>query len=331
MVKFDIIDNKILYHLSINSRQSLRQISRKVNLKKETVLYRIKRLVDYGIIKNYYSLIIPGMIGYYIIRFYYNFERVTPKIKNEIIDFFINYKYSNIIRLLEGKYDLEVQIYVRDGSQILKYNEIIKNKFGEYISSQVFSTSISTTYLDYLFLLGENNQNQNRYLMRLNEKIVYVVKNLDPVEEKLLRIIDTEARISITDLANRLNSTITILKNRIKKLEELGIIQNYLVNLDLSKMGYRRFHLDLDLRHYKEFKNILNVIEKNPYIVMIDRDLGLFDLSIHIFQKNINHLHKTIEEISLKFPDSIKKFQYHGVLKEYIHQLMPIPEKKYLL
>ena len=44
MIKIDVKDRKILYELDTNSRQSIPQISKKVNLHKNAVHYRIKRL-----------------------------------------------------------------------------------------------------------------------------------------------------------------------------------------------------------------------------------------------------------------------------------------------
>ena len=57
MVKIDLKDRKILYELDLNSRQSLTAIGKKVGLKKDVVSYRIKKLEDEGIIKNYYAFI----------------------------------------------------------------------------------------------------------------------------------------------------------------------------------------------------------------------------------------------------------------------------------
>ena len=51
MVKVDIKDKKILYHLEINSRQSFNSIGKKVGLSKVNVAYRVKKLQEKGIIK----------------------------------------------------------------------------------------------------------------------------------------------------------------------------------------------------------------------------------------------------------------------------------------
>ncbi len=57
MIKIDLKDRKILYQLDLNSRQSLTQIGKNVGLKKDVVSYRIKRLQDEGVIKNFWTVV----------------------------------------------------------------------------------------------------------------------------------------------------------------------------------------------------------------------------------------------------------------------------------
>ena len=45
MIKIDDKDKKILFHLIHDSRQSMKSIGKKIGLSKESVNYRIKRLI----------------------------------------------------------------------------------------------------------------------------------------------------------------------------------------------------------------------------------------------------------------------------------------------
>ncbi|ENO11770.1 transcriptional regulator [Thermoplasmatales archaeon SCGC AB-539-C06] len=92
MIKIDLKDRKILYQLDSNSRQSLTQIGKNVGLKKDVVSYRIKRLQDEGVIKNFWTAINTFKLGYNVFRIYINFQYVSSNIKNEIIQHFIDYK-----------------------------------------------------------------------------------------------------------------------------------------------------------------------------------------------------------------------------------------------
>ena len=86
MEKIGLKDRKILYHLDIDSRQSFSSIGKKVGLHKDVVLYRINKLQENRIIKNYYTVVDTSPLGYIHPRFYITYQYVTPKIKEEIID-----------------------------------------------------------------------------------------------------------------------------------------------------------------------------------------------------------------------------------------------------
>ena len=92
MVNLDLKDRKILYQLDLNCRQSNTQIGRQVGLSKEVVNYRIKRMQDLGVINNFWTAINSLKLGYYAFRIYINFLDVDPDKKNEIIQYFKNYK-----------------------------------------------------------------------------------------------------------------------------------------------------------------------------------------------------------------------------------------------
>jgi DNA-binding Lrp family transcriptional regulator len=53
MEKLDVKDRKILYHLDLDSRQPFSQLGKKVGLSKDLVAYRVKKLHERGIIKNF--------------------------------------------------------------------------------------------------------------------------------------------------------------------------------------------------------------------------------------------------------------------------------------
>ena len=55
MFNLDLKDKKILYELDLNSRQSNKQLAKKVQLSEMVVGYRIKRLIDNNFIEYFYA------------------------------------------------------------------------------------------------------------------------------------------------------------------------------------------------------------------------------------------------------------------------------------
>jgi Lrp/AsnC family leucine-responsive transcriptional regulator len=60
---------------------------------------------------------------------------------------------------------------------------------------------------------------------------------LDAIHKKIIEVLQENARISNLDLADRINLSPSACLKRTKKLEEQGYIRNYLVDLDLDRMG----------------------------------------------------------------------------------------------
>ena len=62
--------------------------------------------------------------------------------------------------------------------------------------------------------------------------------DIDDTDKQILRLLQTQARMSITELAERVNLSATPCARRIKRLEEAGIITGYHTQTDAQKIGY---------------------------------------------------------------------------------------------
>lgn len=80
--------------------------------------------------------------------------------------------------------------------------------------------------------------------MMLNNKIdlstqpSLVDYELDNTDKQLLQLLQTDARISITELAERVNLSATPCARRVKRLEDSGIITGYHTQTNAQKLGY---------------------------------------------------------------------------------------------
>ena len=64
------------------------------------------------------------------------------------------------------------------------------------------------------------------------------IVEIDEVDKKLLRLLQVDARMSITELAERINLSATPCARRIKRLEDTGVITGYHTQTDAQKLGY---------------------------------------------------------------------------------------------
>lgn len=64
------------------------------------------------------------------------------------------------------------------------------------------------------------------------------IADVDEIDKQLLRLLQMQARMSITELAERVNLSATPCARRIKRLEDAGIITGYHTKTDAQKIGY---------------------------------------------------------------------------------------------
>ena len=65
-----------------------------------------------------------------------------------------------------------------------------------------------------------------------------VIVTIDEVDKKVLRLLQVDARMSITELAERINLSAAPCASRIKRLEDTGVITGYHTQTDAQKLGY---------------------------------------------------------------------------------------------
>lgn len=61
---------------------------------------------------------------------------------------------------------------------------------------------------------------------------------LDEIDLKIIELLQENARIRRNELAEKVNLTIPAISDRIKKLEERGLLKRYTAQLDFKKAGY---------------------------------------------------------------------------------------------
>ncbi len=322
MVEMDIKDKKILYYLNNNSRQSFTSIGKKVELSKEKVRYKIKRLEDYGVITQYNTLINIARLGYGAYRFYYTFQFASPEIKQEIIDYFIKSKLTTDIFEFEGAFDLQVSIFGKipdPHGKIISFYEETQRKYRDYFDNQIGVGVYFAEMFDLKFLLGEDKTEPKAFFPKLQPPA-----KLDDIDIKILQLLIKNSRIPTIDIAKELKSTVTTIRSRIKNLIKEEVILRYTILIDWRKIGYQSYIVEINLKNYSKKHEIIAYVRKNPNLWCIQNSLGHnVDLEFEFLLQDISKLHEIIKDLSTRFPESIKNFKYSSVLKIYKWCSMP--------
>jgi len=132
-----------------------------------------------------------------------------------------------------------------------------------------------------------------------------------------------DSRTPTKEIANNLRSTVSIVNYRIKKLINLGVILAYTINVDWSQIGYRWFHLRINLGDYEQKNPIKEHIRKNPHLIRILKGI-IHNVDIHctFLLNNIEQLRNITEDITMNFPNAISNYQFYSTYNLYKHHFM---------
>jgi len=136
-------------------------------------------------------------------------------------------------------------------------------------------------------------------------------------DRSILEILDFDARTPITQIAKKVQLAPEVVKYRITRLENLGIISGYYTVIDLSKLGflYCRFIIEFNKLNNKTEQKLQEFIEKNPnfsqYIIrsnMVVSVAAYFTSIFAVKEKMIAlniHLHSFLHDTQPSFATHI--------------------------
>lgn len=321
MIKLDLKDRKILWQLDLNARQSYNQIGKKVGLSKSTVAYKIKRFEEEGLIRNYYTFIDGLRLGYIVLRLYITYQYTTEDIEKEIIDYFVANKSAVVVYSLHGIYDFEVVFWIKDINSYYNFWQRAMKKFGDYFQDQLLSFYIRYVTYKYSYLLSDKrdkSHRQNTDTMGGMETV-----EIDDLDFDILKTIATDARMTSSDIAEKLNTNPNIVNYRIKKLIKSDVIKAFRTNIEFSRLGYQYFKVDIYLRDYNQREKIIDYITSDPHLVSIDVTTGISHLELEFHLRNFPQLYQIMSDINRTFSHAIRNYKYFTFQKTHKYVFLP--------
>jgi len=320
MVKLDLKDRKILYELDINSRQSYHEIAKKVGLSKDSIIYRIKKFQEEGIIKQFHTILDVSKLGYISFRLYIKFQNTNPKKENEIIEFFKKQKIVTWIVSIDGEYDLGMWILVKSIKDMNQLWKQFLKKYVNFIEKRLLTIFTKISYFPRAYIL-EKKQNLDEYVFVTEPEEI----KLDKTDLEILKMLAVDSRISILNISKKLKITPKTVTSRIKQLRKNKVIIGYRTMFNLEKLGYQYFKVHFNLKKVAEEKEkrFRATIKQHPNIIYDNEVLGGDDIEIEVQVKSLNELRSIIKDIKSQFSDIIKNYKYLLFYKEHKFLFFP--------
>lgn len=306
-------DKKILYHLDLDSRQTLSQLSKKVGLSKQVIDYRIKNLINKKIITQFYTVINISKLGYTHYKLYLKLQNTNIEKEKEIIDHWIKSKNSVWVASCRGRWDISISILAKDINELGNIITNFTNKYSNFILEKNILITQTSPVFTKTYLAEQKEKKEFIYTGKIENY------ELNKIERKILSTLSNNARIPILDLMEETKLTRDVINYRIKKLTKDNIISQYRVLIDPSKTGYLLHKIILRLKNLsqekeKEFKHF---VKQHPNGVQFLKLLGNWDIELEFETKNEEQLHQILLEIRNKFSDTIRDYDTLLIYKEH--------------
>ena len=142
-------------------------------------------------------------------------------------------------------------------------------------------------------------------------------ESLDHHDIAILRILHADSRTSLQDVGAQVGLSSTSCWSRIRKLQALGVIRRYTIDLDAAKLGYRdSVIVQLTLESHSdetlyEFGRVLATIPEIQEAYLVSGD---YDYYIRIAVRDTRDYERLLREKLYKIP-GIRHSQSHFVLR----------------
>jgi len=311
-IKLDKIDRKILYELDLNARLPETQLAKKVGRSRESIRYRINQLKEKGVISNFSTLINLSKLGYQGYKMYLKLGG-KHKERKELYEFIKKQENLFWLGIGEGAWDVGMTFFAKTHSEFHQTKNIIFSKFKHIILRKDIGVVINVGMYPKKYFLNKKPKPFKLFGdLKFNQ--------IDDLDKKIINLLQENARISLVHLANQTQSTIDIIRNRIKKLEKKEIILRYHLNIDYNRLGLEFFKVFLyfsDLPEEKERK-LIQFFEQKPEILNFVRQILPWDMEIEVMVENYSQFNQILRETKDLFSDVIINTETAIMSEDYI-------------
>ncbi|MBT5021479.1 Lrp/AsnC family transcriptional regulator [Candidatus Woesearchaeota archaeon] len=261
--KLDKKDIKIIHSLCKNSRQSFSHIASVVGLSKNSVSYRVDRLLKNKIIHSFNTTVNIGALGYYTYNVLIKL-RASPEEEKQVHDFLAEFPFTDWLATLSGSWDILLELVVKDTDHFEQILDKIFEAVGDKI--EVYKTFISR-YVYKVLPIAQDFFGDIKLSEQETDREQGII-SIDKTDAKLLSIISADALIPVYKLGEKLNLSSDAVTYRIKKLKKSGIIAKFAPTFNIENLGYSEYLIMISLRNPKkeDFKKLKSHIVLNKNI-----------------------------------------------------------------
>ncbi|MFH1432710.1 MAG: Lrp/AsnC family transcriptional regulator [archaeon] len=318
-----IKDRKILKELFENGRTPFSVIAKRVGLSKEVVNYRVKKLIDNGILLGFNTVINVNKLSWQIYFINIRLRNIDDAVEQEIIKLMTN--HPNIAQVLKcmGNYDLILKVFVKDYIEVNNLMKNIEIRFKTHIDEYAIDFVENEHPIPVPFLYEPFKINEHQSIPKKDTTPVPVLKT----DLEILKALSNDARMPIADIAKKINMSGELTRYHLKKLENNNLIIKYRPSAwsGSKSIGYSWYIVMLKLNEINRIaqKKLQSYIINNPNMTYYYKCIGQHDIMFEIRLKTSDELNKVLMDIRSILKNDLKSHELSIILKEYKYTYFP--------
>ncbi|MBX7054272.1 MAG: Lrp/AsnC family transcriptional regulator [Pyrinomonadaceae bacterium] len=121
---------------------------------------------------------------------------------------------------------------------------------------------------------------------------------IDEIDRKILTELQINARISFAELGRRVGLTTPAIIERVRKLEDAGIITGYRADIDTSKVGLPITAFVRMSITGVDYSHIIRVVEESNEVLECHRGTGGDSFIMKVALRSVGHLQQVIDRLT---------------------------------
>lgn len=305
MYKIDTINQKILIELDRNCRISDTALAKKVGRSKEAVRMRINKLIKDGIIQLFITSINPSKLGFIFFKLYFQLKNI-PKEREKFYDHLKSLEGIFWLGSNDGVWDCHMTLYAKTVEEFNDLKNSIYSDFKDLIIKRDTGVLVKTRQYVKNYIADEMIDDRETYFAG-----DIVSNEIDDVDIRIINTVIRNARISLTDLAAKTDSSIDIVRYRLKQMEKKNIITNYRIAIDHNKLGFTMFKafLYFDNLNEKNKQKLFEYCRQHMNIVYIIEQLSSWDFEVELMVKDYQQFISIMDELRMMFQNSLRNYE----------------------
>ncbi|MBS3068829.1 Lrp/AsnC family transcriptional regulator [Candidatus Micrarchaeota archaeon] len=312
MQKLDLLDRRILCELDLNARIPASALAKKLHKSKETVNFRINRLLEGKCLKGFYAVFNTSGLGFYYYKIYFKLNSIHPGKEKEIFEYIAKQRRIAYLASMEGYYDGVFLIMAKSPTDLMAFLHPFMKLYGTCIREREISTFLSTHRFNQKFLYSGGAQADWHYPYEMGNY------PLGETDAKILKSISSSARLPIVEIAKQAGIDAKRAQYRLKKLEKGGIILAYTTALDFGKLGLQFVQLNISLNDPTAGRQMLSHFNSTNRCLFAIEMMGRYDLTIELHVENNAQLQRIMAAFKEKFSSKCNECDVSTITKEYV-------------